>query len=884
MRKTNLTLISCIVFIYCFVILSNASAQNPLFNQPVDLLIEDEPLQLALLHLSRVCAIPIGFSDAIFDKNAATIRFQARGEPLHRVLDQLLANTGLEWKFTKGQIIIVRQMPREYILSGYVEDFESGERLVAAQISIPALRRRVFTNDYGFFSLQVPADKSFLLVASMLGYGSVTRSFEKVPSNQHLTFFLQPSAMLQEVVISSDSAQAVPGKFIPIDRNFAHLPLDKMPSLGGEADLLRAIAITEPGINSGTDGFSGLAVRGGDSDHNMILLDDAPVFQPTHGLGLFSVINPDIVRSAQLWKGDAPARIGPRIGSVLDVRTREGNLYKPSAKASISWVAARLTFECPIKKEKSALLFSVRRSLIGPFIRNFSSHNKAEDDKSGASTYHFADLNLKLNWIISPKDRLYLSSYCGTDVYRDRDSFSYQSPLLPFLLYAKVHTDYRWNNLSAALRWNHLHSERTFINTTLTASSFYLYSTSENQSNLRGIPVDLANVSQSEVQFFSLQTDLDFFISHGNILKAGFALADRVVHPFHYEGLFDTLTIRQNIIAPNRSFTASVFGSYEWQSQDQQMMIRLGLRGDWFLDRQHFLHYAIQPRFSLEKLLRNNVLWKFSINRSVQSVRSVSPNGLETIRDFWLLSNRNIPLQSAWQFTTGPAWSSNTWNAGTNFFFKFMEGLDEYAPVDPDSAVAANSSWEDRLVFGNGQSMGVECFARLIKGPFRIWAAYTLSGSYRRFETLNEGKKFPARLGRVHDFSLAFVWKTGKNWSVSANWQLGSGDFVSKLLFQEGIGKMRFLDLQTSVDQAERLGYGNFRQPWQHRLDLSVTREWTHRRLTHLISIGLYNAYNYQNRYFTFWQLPGAPNPTLATLNKVNGLPILPSITWTLQY
>lgn len=858
-----------------------------------------EALPDVLLRLSSKSGLIIGFSDELFKNAGPAVPYQAQNEKTNIILDRVLQNTGLGWRLVNGQVLLYKAPPPDETISGYVEDAESGERLPGARISHFVSGRYTIANDYGFFSIKLPGGASSRLLIAMPGYESV---YLGAVSSKHLLHVkLRISTLLDEVVINADSSSCCTNFLMPSGIEITGLPLGKMPGPGGEPDILRAMTATQPGITSGTDGFGGISVRGGETDHNLVLLDDATIFYPTHGLGLFSVINPDVVRSTWFYKSDAPARFGSRMGSVMDVRTREGNLYRPSASASVSWIAARLSVEFPIVKEKGAVLISARRSLLGPVLQHFSEKNKKKDEKTGYSNYHFADLNAKLNWIFNAKDRLYLSYYEGRDQFIDRDTFVKNDIGILMLDLSVANTaNFFWKNRSAALRWNRLWSDQCFSNTTLTGSSFYLKSNNLNEYNFFGTKLEIATVSQSKVEEVTFKNDTEWYVSENHTISSGFAISGLNFRPFVYQGLIDTtqgvaidvngaIQVNQSLIS-QKGINAALYAGHGWRLPAISMQINTGVRAEWFGNGHGRAKLIPQPRLQISQKLGKQFFWMASGGFFAQSVRSASLNGIETVNDFWLLSGNRLPLQKSWQASAGPGWNKGVWTAKTQIFVKSMLGLDEYKPAEllTDTSIQANEPayWPYVLAFGKGKSTGVEFSIQCVSAKTWFSSAYTYSVTSRQYGELNNGVKFAPRFDRRHDFKVSAIHHFTQNLSASANWSLASGDVVSTLVFLEGVGKIRFLDLNQTAGDASRIGYGDLRQPLQHRLDVAVNWEWNRQRVKHRLALSLYNVYNQPNRYYTFLVQPVAFTipPPEPIVNKINGLPFLPGLSWNVVF
>ncbi|MCB0533347.1 MAG: TonB-dependent receptor [Lewinellaceae bacterium] len=891
----------------------SGTAQN-ILGQRLNFEVSNQPLNETLLNLSRASGVAIGFSDQLFDA-PQRISISSKNEKLSAILDRLLGSSNLGWRESNGQILLYKKPPPDRVLSGFVEDATNGERLVGAFIMELQSGRSATTNGYGFFSLRLPGNQSARLIVSMLGFQLAKLELSSGQA-RNLVLPLQPvQTAMMEVEISSDSvAEQYRPFFEKKEENLARLPFDLLPALGGEADLMRT-AVLLPGIESSIDGLGGWSVRGGDTDQNLVLVDDAVVFNPVHGLGLFSVFNPDIVRSARLWKGDAPAYLGGRAASALDVRTREGNLQQIAGSVSLGWMAARLSLEAPLKKEKSAMLFSMRRSLAGPVLKYFTRKAMEKDGLEGETDYHFADLNWKVFWTFDTRNRVYLSLYEGRDYFDDYrkfvqiDSFGGGGP--NFAAFSiDFGSQYQWKNRFASLRWNRIFSENCFANTTLTASHFALRASSQNRFSLNDPGTGefysdtSSSVSQTKLLDYSLKTDVDWYANDRLTMRGGFQASVLRVLPFYYFGNSQTLPYwvaldDENLpeassdVKYEQGTTLALHGEAEWMP-GPNWRLRAGLRAESFSNRGE-TWFMPQPRISIEKKWNRGYSWSASWSTLTQVLRTVSPNYIESTGDIWLLAGPALPPQRTHQLTTGMGWSGSGWAVRADVFLKKMHRIETYSArwitftdtidfTNPEQFVFYDNgfrSWEQEVELGQGRAAGLEVFLEKTTGTTTGWISWTLSKSERRFENLNNDQWFPARFDRRHHVKLVVLQRLGDHFVVSANWQLASGDAISRLLISSG-GRTRLQDLHGQGLTVERLGFGDYRQPWQHRLDVNVVWHWQSGSVKQQISAGFYNVYNRKNTYFTYWT-ESDPYGGF-TAQKINGLPWLPHLTWSLRF
>ncbi|MBK8969255.1 MAG: carboxypeptidase-like regulatory domain-containing protein [Lewinellaceae bacterium] len=887
--------------------------------QRLDFEARNQPLGETLLNLSRVSGVAIGFGGHLVD-TPRPVSISSKNEKLSAILDRLLENSDLAWRESNGQILVYNKPPPERVLSGFVEDASSGERLVGAFIMELNSGRSTTSNGYGFFSIRVPGNQAARVVVSMLGFQLAKKELAKGAA-RNLVLQLRPAqTAMAEVEVSSDSvAEQLRPFYLKKEENLARIPFGLLPAPGGEADLIRAVTLL-PGIESSIDGLGGWSIRGGDMDQNLVLVDDAVVFHPEHALGLFSAFNPDIVRSARLWKGDAPARLGGRVASALEVRTREGNLERFAGSASLSWMAARLSIEMPLQKEKGAMLFSARRSLAGPVLKYFSRKALEKDGWDGATDYHFSDLNWKIFWTFNTRNRVYLSLYQGSDFYNDNRKLTETETIIgnnpndPGVLSFTfdLNSRYQWKNRFASLRWNRIFSDNCFANTTLTASHFVLQASSRNLFGFQDPGTSetfrdtFSSTSQTKLFDYTLKTDADWYATGKLTLRGGGQASVLHVMPFYYFGDAGALPVWVQLDEDNlpeastnvkfeKGITLAVHGEAEWMP-GSNWRLRAGLRAETFSNRGKSW-FLPQPRISIEKKWKSGVSWSASWSVLAQALRTVSPNYIESAGDVWLLASSALPPQQTSQITTGLGWTSAGWAARLEFYYKKMNRVETYQAswlsyfdsvyfTDPNQIVFYNEglrSWEQEVELGLGRAAGLEVLLEKTTGNTTGWISWTLSKSERKFENLNNNQWFAARFDRRHHFKLALFQRLGAHCSVSATWQIASGDAISKLLISSE-KRVRLLDIHSQGLWVERLGYGDYRQPWQHRLDVNATWKWQSGSVNHQLSAGFYNAYNQTNTYFTYWIDSSDYYASPLVPQKINGLPWLPHLTWGIQF
>ncbi|HPD65077.1 MAG TPA: TonB-dependent receptor [Bacteroidia bacterium] len=761
----------------------------------------------------------------------------------------------------------------KYSISGYVKDASSGEGLLGASIYVVEIEKGTITNHYGFYSLQLPAGKYHLKI-SYVGYEAkeMTISLSK---NIQQNIELQPTVLVaSEVEIKAErkNENVTSGDVGKID--LKPEVIKELPAILGEVDILKTIQLL-PGVMSAGEGNVGFYVRGGGADQNLVLLDEAPVFNTGHLFGFFSVFNADAVNSLSLYKGGMPAEFGGRLSSVLDVTMKEGNNRSYHASGGIGLISSRLMVEGPIVKDKSSFLFAGRRTyadfLIQPFIKNTNFSGNG---------YYFYDFNAKVNYLFSQKDRLFLSAYLGDDV------FTFHSPDNDF----KVSIP--WGNYTTTLRWNHLFSDKLFMN----ASFIY------NDYNFR-LDVDNDNF---KVNFFSGIKDInvktDFGYYPGLLHKINFG-TEYVYHTFipstARASTADGLNINTDDLKRKYAHETAVYLSDDYDLNDW-LKITSGLRFSTFTivppysvllkndegviyDTQHFragdgnkTYSGLEPRINIRIMLSQKASVKLSANYNKQYIHLVSNSTSTLPTDVWVPSSKMVKPQSGYQFSAGyfRNFLDNSFETSVEVYYKKMFNQIEFRDGYIEE-LGRELEWD--FVFGEGKSYGLELFINKKYGDFTGWIGYTLSKTTRHFEDLVT-KDFPAKFDRTHDLSVVLLYQLNDRISFGATFIYGTGVATT-------LPMRRYIIENTLVN--EYMPRNSYRIEPYHRLDISATiKSKKERKIDSEWVFSIYNVYNHKNVYFLYIDTEG--DPLKGTLDiqakKVSLFPIIPSVTWNFKF
>ena len=670
--------------------------------------------------------------------------------------------------------------------------------------------------------------------------------------------------------------------------------LNTLPALLGEVDILKVIQFL-PGVKSNGEGNSGFYVRGGGPDQNLILLDEATVYNASHLFGFFSVFNADAIKNLELIKGGMPANYGGRTSSVLDITMKEGNDNQFHGQGGIGLISSRLTFEGPIAKDKSSFIVSGRRTYIDVLTKPFLKDNP----NFGGTGYYFYDLNAKANYRISDKDRLYLSGYFGRDVF----DFGTSDPGDPKFRIP-------WGNTTVAARWNHVFGPKLFVNTTATFSDY--------QFEFNGEQSDFAFKLFSGIKDYGLKVDLSQYPNVRHNLKYGGQYIYHVYTPSTVD--VSSGDTQFNIDEPSR-LKAHETAVYILDEFDVTEKIRLngGLRFTSFAHvgsfREYILneqgeptgdlinydrgspvktYYGLEPRLSARYKLDEKSSIKASFNRNLQYVHLASFSSIALPTDVWVPSGKNVKPQIGVQYAAGyfRDLKERTYEASVEVYYKDMLNLIEYKEgAQPQDN--GNTNYDANLVFGNGYSYGAEFFLKKRTGRFNGWVGYTWSKTMRKFPDLNNGEEFPSRWDRRHDLSVVASYELTKRWTFGATFTYQTGQAVTLPV------NRYWIEGRLVSEFTERNGY---RMAPYHRLDLAATLlnketkkvkdpvtgevKEVPRKYRSSWTFGVYNAYNRANPYFIYFAQDGeiSTGDFKIVAKQVSLFSILPSVTWNFKF
>ena len=767
-----------------------------------------------------------------------------------------------------------------HTISGFVEDARSGEKLISANIYDSKTLKGTISNNYGFYSLTLPEGK-IELIYSFVGYAPIKKQINLV-KDTIINISLEPSVEIQEVTITDNR---VLSKVKSTQMSRIEIPVEtikNLPVLLGEVDIIKTIQLL-PGVQSGSEGASGLYVRGGGPDQNLVLLDGVPVYNVNHLFGFFSVFNADAINTVSLTKGGFPARYGGRLSSVLDIRMKEGNTKEIKGEGSVGIISSKLAIEGPIVKDKTSFIVSGRRTYIDILsypIQYFMA--KSEDIDKLRAGYYFYDVNAKINHKFSDKSRLYLSSYMGSDkVYaliKDK-GYNYKE---------ENNFKLRWGNITSALRWNYILNNKLFSNTTLTYSRFKFLTGLESIYEEDGKKDEFGIDYSSGIYDWAVKIDFDFMPNPNNYIRFG---VNNTYHTFNpgintFRVLSDNSDSDIDTTFGNKNIYANEFYLYVEDDIKLSSKIKsnIGLHYSNFSVKGKIYH-SLEPRFSIRYLYNEKLSFKAAATKMTQYIHLLTNSTLNMPTDLWVPVTDTINPLRSWQYAAGAVYAlTDKIDVSIEGFYKNMHNLIEYK--EGASYFSAGDKWEDKIEIGKGWSYGAEFLVKKDLGKTTGWIGYTLSWSERKFENIGFGKTFPYKYDRRHDISVVVTHKFNDKVDVGLTWVYGTGNATT-------LGIERYVSLEGSLEgylEAWDIEYfenrNGFRMPSYHRLDVGVNlhkeKKWGKRTW----SFGLYNAYNRQNPFFLYFthEYNNQNDQNKKVLKQLSLFPVIPSVCYKFEF
>jgi len=742
---------------------------------------------------------------------------------------------------------------QKHTLFGYIRDATTGESLIGASISVNDKAMGTTSNNYGFYSITIPDGKQ-QIKCSYIGYQTFNKEVEL---HSETTFNIElevKDSKLQEFVVTDTKNNMVLNNEMG-SQSFSMSAIRQMPAVMGESDLVKSLQLL-PGIQATNEGTTNLSVRGGSFDQNLFLLDDAPVYNPSHALGFFSVFNSDAIKSVKVYKASFPAQYGGRLSSIVDIHMKEGNSKELSASGGVGLIASRLTLEGPISKDKASFIISGRYSyagltangagLLGQRLRigslmDFNANNEI----------NFYDLNAKVNYKVNDKNHLFLSAYTGSD---------------HFFYYAiDDNSSMDWGNITGTARWNHLFNSKLFANTMLIYSKYdYSYILKDDARHFKW----LANLQEMDVK-----TDFDYFLNPNNNLKFGISVENHHYFPGKVEPRDATSITKPFTLDKQRAVISTAYLNNEQRISDK-IGLDYGLRYSTFfllgestvysyspemekIDSVNYssgelvkFYHSLEPRISLRYQLTENSSVKLSWSKTVQFQHLIGNSSVGLPSDVWIPASTYIKPQWANQIAIGyyRLFAQNQYEFSTEAYYRKLHHVIDYRD---NADLFLNPHVETQVLEGEGQSYGLEFYLEKKVGRMKGWLSYTLSKTDRQIDGINNDLAYPATYDKRHYLSLLLNYKLSSTWSASSIFKYSSGGWAT-------IPEGTFNYYGAAFNYyTTRNGY---QLPAYHRLDLSFnyqSRKNEHRKWKTEWNFGIYNVYDRHNIFALFIKQEG---------------------------
>lgn len=771
-------------------------------------------------------------------------------------------------------------------ISGYINAEGSKEYLSGVHIRLEQ-KKGTYSNAYGFYAIQVNAGSEITISFSHVGY--ITQSHTFLPKNNISlnVNLVAETAQLDNVVISgATDNQPVLGviKFsLPINQ------VKNTPELLGEKDIIKTLQLL-PGVQRGVEGSTSLFVRGGSADQNLILLDDASVYNANHLFGFFSVFNADALKHVDFWKAGFPARYGGRISSVIDIKMKEGDKEKIKGEGGVGLLSSRLTLEGPLQKEKTSFIISTRRSYIDLITKPFMSAESIE-------SYRFYDINAKLNTVLNSKNKIFLGVYFGNDKLRTEETVKRTQSTI------KTKTTLGWGNATMSMRWNYLIGNKLFVNTTLLYSRFNFYL--KDHYTRTGLNSSLNNIdNSSSVIDYSIKTDFDFFPVNEHAIKFGAIVTHHTFSPRDFT-IQDTASGYDSSSSQiYRNKEVAIYIEDTW-TPSNKISTNFGIRSAaYFTNHENYL--VLEPRVSLSYTILQQIIICGSYARTNQFVHLLSNTGIGLSTDLWVPVTNLAPPQQADQFAIGFNYGFKNRNLTLSLesYRKYLRNVISYKSNASFLVIDGDNNWinwEDNIATGRGWSYGTDVLLQRKKGIITGWLSYTLSWTIHQFDEINNGKRFFPRQDSRHNISLVNIIHVSPTVKISSTWVYGTGNAMTVPLGYYYGNTANGTGIRTTMvnniftnqlvnTQINRIPYfggqNSFRAEAYHRLDLALQLHKNKKHYKRYWEFGLFNAYNRKNPFYYYLQATNdyVNNGQRIELKKKSLFPILPSISYNFSF
>ncbi len=879
-----------IVLLLCFLQLTFFAVGQSFLTRIIDFEVNDLPVDQALDKLSKQTDVDIAYSKNFF-KSTNRISIQAQQKTIEEVLRMLLLNTGIEFEtLGENRVLLFKGKINFVTISGYVEDVESGERLVGAYVFIEGGSSGAVANEFGFFSLDVPPTSTEITIRS-IGYKPT--KFDISMYKKRLIVGLTPMNDLPTVTVNaSDLSTELSTSAFNFDQDnvleISPKLLKALPTLSGNADFVR-IAQLIPGVQGQADGFGGINIRGGESGQNLMLMDGTPVYIPYHLMGLYSTYNPETVKSLKLVKGNFPARYGNAVSAVLDVQIKDGNMHQWKFAGEVNLLNAGFCLEGPFKSKKGSLLIAGRYSPFAYFFEPVLSRLYFQN-QIDALKAQFYDFNLKAHYELSPKDHVYLSVFSGQDVIFQTALTTYDANNKSFSAF-----DLEWKNLVGSFRWNHLFSDRLFLNTTLTYSKYATQFTSQNEFQFQDaisttndfflidnrshntdlglkLDADYACTDHHHFRFGATYNFRDFTPSFYFLQETKFDIADEPIG----EELYDIENVYQSLNIPNYQINTGAL-YLEDHFTHKRLYLNSGLHiSSFFRNQATFIN--LEPRFLAKYRINEFLTSSISANRRIQYLQLISNPSIQLPNDLWLPSGKSVKPQTLVEFEAALQYrpiknlrlNLAVYQRYLNHVYAYPEGVEFLFTTDDYTKF-------DFLVSGKGKSEGIELMADYGNQKRGFLFNYTLSKSTRQFDAINLGLPFAANFDSRHQLRLAYHQNLNKAFKIGFDWVFRSAQPKVNVIQIASSGSF------TNLDEDPPGLKNTTRSTVYNRFDVSMQYHLVGEHVSHSFKFGIYNLFNTANTaFYEIQYIDPATSKIVST--PIKSLPILPSFAYRISF
>lgn len=791
---------------------------------------------------------------------------------MHKLLITALLCVGSSWCWAQ----------ETFTLSGYVKEAGSKELLLGVTIYTSDKAAGTVSNNFGYYALQLSAG-THTVIYSFVGYTSITREVT-VSTDKVLSIELASAdSEIGEVLVKASKTQNKVSEQVRMSTiDIPIKTIKDIPALLGEKDVLKVLQLL-PGVQSGSEGQSGLYVRGGGPDQNLIILDGATVYNAQHLFGFFSLFNGDALRSVELIKGGFPARYGGRLSSVIDMSMKDGNKEKYTGEMGVGLISSRGTLEGPFANGKGSFIVSGRRTyidaLVQPIVLAVNNGN--------AAGYYFYDLNAKVNYEINAKNRVYLSGYFGRDKFylNEQDEFDGQE--------YKNKVRFGWGNATGTARWNRVINPKLFSNTSLIYSFYELAITAEEEQNDRNV---FSLRYGSGIEDYGLKQDFDWYANNSHLVRFGGVITHHTFTP-------DALVLKDEFFGENldretkyRSIETGLYIEDEWKIS-RRLKSLYGVRLSTFTSNEK-TYVNPEPRVAFSYNLKQDLALKASYATMNQYIHLLSTSGVGLPTDLWVPATDKVRPQSSQQVALGLAKDFNKQNFSLTVegYYKTMNNIIGYKEgasflaIQTDGADGAEAiSWEDNVTSGDGESYGAEFLVQRKQGKLTGWVGYTLSHTTHQFDELNNGKRFFARYDRRHDISVVAQYKIKENMTLSATWVYGTGNAITLPISTYQAGTLGSRSTLSQFDffrpGTEYTDRNDFRMRAYHRADIGLQVSKEKKRGVRTWEFSAYNLYNRRNPfYYTIGSKDRFDPDSKQVLKQISLFPVLPSVSWNYKF